>query len=263
MSIDRNVFTPVYHQLKELLMQDLHAGRLQPGERVPSEVELCRRYGVSRITVGRAIGDLVRQGLFYRVAGKGTFVAEHHVNQRGANKVIGVLFLGYTEILSSEFTPSAYSVIEGINRITIPRGWHTMLLNPDLVQLRLAQLKALGISGVIISGVKDVSHIRFLRRLNAHKIPYVLMDRHRLTDEFNYVEEFSASQIAAGTTYLIEMGHRCIAGLGHVATHQVYRNFLDGFRQACVARGVFNPALLKTIRKGAEHSVGAQFICGK
>jgi DNA-binding LacI/PurR family transcriptional regulator len=138
-----------------------------------------------------------------------------------------------------------------------------MLLNPDLVQLRLARLKALGISGVIISGVKDVSHIRFLRRLNAHKIPYVLMDRHRLTDEFNYVEEFSASQIAAGTTYLIEMGHRCIAGLGHVATHQVYRNFLDGFRQACVARGVFNPALLKTIRKGAEHSVGAQFICGK
>ncbi len=73
-SINRDVPIPYYYQLEGLLRQQIVAGRLQPGQQVPSEKQLCERYGVSRTTVRQAIGKLVAEGLVYHVKGKGTFV---------------------------------------------------------------------------------------------------------------------------------------------------------------------------------------------
>ena len=49
-------------------------GRWKPGDRLPSEAELVRRFGASRITVGRAVRDLQLAGLVERRAGSGTYV---------------------------------------------------------------------------------------------------------------------------------------------------------------------------------------------
>lgn len=65
---------PKHVQLREAL-EALIAEELKPGDMLPSERSLERTYGVSRITVRRAIGDLTAAGRLYRVRGKGTFVA--------------------------------------------------------------------------------------------------------------------------------------------------------------------------------------------
>jgi len=52
------------------------SGRLQSGEKLPSEEELRRHYGVSRITVRNALGRLEQEGLILRDRGRGTFVAD-------------------------------------------------------------------------------------------------------------------------------------------------------------------------------------------
>jgi GntR family transcriptional regulator len=66
---------PYYEQLKQLLVQGIERDSLEPGAMLPSEAELCERYGVSRTVVRQAVGELVNEGRLYRMRGKGTFVA--------------------------------------------------------------------------------------------------------------------------------------------------------------------------------------------
>ncbi|MNP10817.1 HTH-type transcriptional repressor YvoA [compost metagenome] len=67
---------PLYSQLKELLRGRILDGTYPPHSRMPSEAELGRAFGVSRITVRQALGDLQKEGLIFKLHGKGTFVAK-------------------------------------------------------------------------------------------------------------------------------------------------------------------------------------------
>lgn len=72
---------PKHEQLRGILT-DLVTAELAPGDRLPSERRLCTEYGVSRITVREAIGQLVSDGLLVRAPGKGTFVADRMARSR-------------------------------------------------------------------------------------------------------------------------------------------------------------------------------------
>lgn len=71
-------FSPLYQQIKALIMQGLESGEWKPGELIPSEVELGSRFKVSQGTVRKAIDELAAENLVLRRQGKGTFVATHH-----------------------------------------------------------------------------------------------------------------------------------------------------------------------------------------
>jgi GntR family transcriptional regulator len=78
-------FSPLYQQIKALILQSLEAGEWKPGEAIPSEMDLAARYRVSQGTVRKAIDELAAENLVMRRQGKGTFVAthaEHHVQYR-------------------------------------------------------------------------------------------------------------------------------------------------------------------------------------
>jgi multiple sugar transport system substrate-binding protein len=75
-AIDRSIPVPAYYQLKQLLKQRIEDGELRPGDRLPTEAELCDRYELSRTPVRQALQELVYEGLLIRTAGRGTFVAE-------------------------------------------------------------------------------------------------------------------------------------------------------------------------------------------
>jgi GntR family transcriptional regulator len=77
MSTSSPSFRPLYLQIKALLEKSLEAGEWRPGEAIPSEIELARRYGVSQGTVRKAIDALAADNLVVRRQGKGTFVATH------------------------------------------------------------------------------------------------------------------------------------------------------------------------------------------
>jgi GntR family histidine utilization transcriptional repressor len=65
---------PSYKRIKHDLLERIQRGDLKASDRVPSENELARKYGVSRLTVQRAIRELVAEGLLRRAQGAGTFV---------------------------------------------------------------------------------------------------------------------------------------------------------------------------------------------
>lgn len=70
-------FRPLYRQIQDLIVQALADREWQPGEMIPSEMELAARFEVSQGTVRRAIDELAAEHLLVRRQGKGTFVATH------------------------------------------------------------------------------------------------------------------------------------------------------------------------------------------
>lgn len=76
--LDRRSPMPLYFQLARVLTTAIDAGRWRPGDRLPSEGEICTAYEVSRATVRQALLRLENEGLIQRVKGRGTFVADAH-----------------------------------------------------------------------------------------------------------------------------------------------------------------------------------------
>ena len=76
-AVRRPAFSPLYQQIKALLVKSLQGGEWKPGEAIPSEMELAARFRVSQGTVRKAIDELATDNLLVRRQGKGTFVATH------------------------------------------------------------------------------------------------------------------------------------------------------------------------------------------
>lgn len=79
--LEKKSQSPLYQQLMTRLKNDITAGAYPAGARIPSEQVLCDTYGVSRVTVRKAMLDLVQEGLLVRRQGKGTFVADERIKR--------------------------------------------------------------------------------------------------------------------------------------------------------------------------------------
>jgi GntR family transcriptional regulator len=77
---EREPALPRYLTIEHALRAEI--ARLQPNDPLPTEAELCRRFGVSRMTAREGIRRLVDQGLLYRVRGRGSFVARAPVHRQ-------------------------------------------------------------------------------------------------------------------------------------------------------------------------------------
>lgn len=74
-------FSPLYQQIKVLILHSLQAGEWKPSSAIPSEIDLASRFKVSQGTVRKAIDELAAENLLVRRQGKGTFVATHAERQ--------------------------------------------------------------------------------------------------------------------------------------------------------------------------------------
>jgi len=72
--IDRQSSEPAYAQLANIIRRQIAEGAFRPGDQLPSEAQLCRRYGISPMTVRRSINLLADQDVVNTVQGRGTFV---------------------------------------------------------------------------------------------------------------------------------------------------------------------------------------------
>jgi GntR family transcriptional regulator len=82
--LDRSSPLPLYYQLKQILLKHIQSDAINPGDLLPSEKELEEKYGVSQITVRRALQDLTVEGHIVRKAGQGSFVRQTKLEDRSA-----------------------------------------------------------------------------------------------------------------------------------------------------------------------------------
>ncbi|MFC7754412.1 GntR family transcriptional regulator [Tsukamurella soli] len=153
---------PKHEQLR-VILEARCRDDLAPGDMLPSERQLCLDYGVSRITVREALGQMVSDGHLVRIRGKGTFVAERHARSRlhlasfhedmrrlGRNPTTVVLQTelrvptpSTTAALALRANEKAYHVkrlrLADGNPISIDDAWYTAALVPNLDRYDLSQ----------------------------------------------------------------------------------------------------------------------------
>lgn len=237
---------PKHRQVYSALASDIQSGRWKQGDRLPSEAELVKAFGVSRITVGRALRDLRLAGLIERRAGSGTFLRGHR--QAGALS-FGLLIpnLGETEIFEPicqgmMASPSArqHALLWGYDSMAADspeeRAWH-------LCQQYIER----HVSGVFfapleLTAKKDHWNERTGRAFDAARIPVILLDRPLLPDpeppryDLVGIDNRQAGRIVA--KHLLSLGCRRLAFIGLKHSAPTVNDREAGYREALFSHGL-------------------------
>lgn len=223
---------PKYQMLKKEIEQWLEEGRFQPEDMMPTEHEIAARYGMSRQTVRQAIGDLVNDGLLYRVQGKGTFVAKIRERTAGGAATIGMI----TTYISDYIFPH---IVRGAEAELRSRGCRLLLSSTDNDKAKerdsLNAFLEEPASGLIIEPTKSAQgnpNLDLYLELQRRGTPIVMLNERypELSFPCLKVDDEAGGYLAAD--HLIGLNHRVIAGFFKTDDLQgVHR--LKGFMRAC------------------------------
>lgn len=143
---DNDSQLPLYQQLVNLIENQINSGELKPGQRIPSEHELCKLHEISRTTVRQSLSDLEARGKVIRVKGRGTFIPKFV-----ARKPFDGL-TGFSKEVKYLYDRQAYSKVMSLKTILPEEEIAQMLgTNTDeaVIQVRRARfIQDVGIAGV-------------------------------------------------------------------------------------------------------------------
>lgn len=170
--------TPKHLQIRDELHRAITGAEYKDGQRIPSEVELAKRFGVSRPTVARALRDLEQDGIVQRRAGAGTYI---RLAKRETRYVFGLLIREVGEIfepichgLAQAGEGTRHELIWGNAPRNIPREIQAEKLCEQYVERK--------VSGVFwapleLTEQKDEVNWRIAEAFDRAGIPVVLLDR--------------------------------------------------------------------------------------
>ncbi len=252
MSIGSNK-VPKHQQIYGALERGIHSGRWKRGERLPSEAELVRQFGASRITVGRAVRDLQLAGLVERRAGSGTFV-------RSARPSGGLSFgllipdLGETEIFEPIWQGLMASPLAREHALLWGSSTAVTASKEERVWDLCRQYLERKVSGVFfapleLTPAKDEVNQRITRALDDARIPIVLLDRtavpypQRGHHDLVGIDNRRAGHVV--TDHLLGLGARRVAFVAMRNAAATVEAREAGYREALHARSLpFDPSLV-------------------
>lgn len=199
--------TPKHERLRAYLLKELSAGRLKPGDALPTELALANSAEVSRNTVRQALSGLERSGLIRRIRGRGTFVHESAMQRLKSGLDIFALVIPDTR---GGFYPSLQ---RGFNEASAALHNQVIVCDTDNDPFRqadaLLQLIDKKIAGVaIVPTTSPATPAHQIRPLHERGIPIVFCHR-RVEGIHAPLVSFSASEVGkrAGEA-MLEKGHR-------------------------------------------------------
>ncbi len=133
--LSREVPLPLYHQLKMVILREIEAGQWKPGDRLPTEDALAKRFEVSKITVRQALAELASDGHIRREQGRGTFVERPRV-QQGPRELTS-----FTEEMRRHGLVSVSRVLDQQTCPATPEIAAPLALEPGALIFRLRRLR--------------------------------------------------------------------------------------------------------------------------
>jgi len=237
--------THKYREILEKIQEEIALGKYKPGQRLPSETDLVRRYGASRKTVFRAMHELQSLGVVVRRIGSGTFVSQ---TSGVGSHVFGLLIpeLGQTEIFEG--------ICKGM--MEAPQAIHHSLLwgntapqenqKEEIAEQLCRHYISRKVSGVFFAPVEytpgrhEANH-RIMAALSKAHIPVVLLDRciERYPQRSNYdlvgIDNRRAAYLI--TEHLVRAGAKKIAFFARPNSAPTVDARIAGYREALLSSG--------------------------
>lgn len=220
---ERRTMVLLYQKIKEHLKEKIQNGK--PGQRLPSENELCKLFNVSHVTVQKAIKDLLDEAPIIRKKGKGTFVKTF--KHKNSTRLISIVLpLGYN--------PEDDFLFPIIRRLVDEfKNQHINLLIIPFKKKRMIDFHNL--SGIFWIAPFE-SQQKTIEEISLTGVPIIVINRIIEKPSVNYVSTDHYLGGKLGTEYLISKGHRKIAFIGlirdNTCTYQRYQGFCDALEKS-------------------------------
>lgn len=248
--------SPKYRVIYEDLIAAIKSGTFRPGDRLPSEAELCTRYQTSRITVAKAVNELQAKGLVSRRAGSGTHVLPPAL---ATGHVFGLLIpdLGRTEI----FEPICHGMMQ--SPLSKP---HSLLWGHSMGEAAeqekqaehlCHQYVAQKVSGVFFAPLeytpsKDAVNQRIVSAFDRAGIQVVLLDRcfapYSMRSKYDLVGIDNRRAGFLITQHLLHHGAKRVAFVTKPLSASTVVARIAGYREAVVSHG--DPLREDLVRRG-------------
>lgn len=226
-----------YIKLYQWLKEQIASGKMGPGSKVYSELKLAEMFQISRQTVRQGISILENEGLVTRIQGSGTYVTEQSGKFiRRNTKVIGVIMTYVDDYIFP-------SIISGINAYLAEAGYTINLYitynrrcNEEKILRTIMESQ---VDGLIIEPTKSnlINTNKELYEQLACKLPCILVNCYYPSLNLPYVMPDNIESVRMITNYLIERGHRRIAGVFKIDDEQGNLRF-SGYAQALQENGL-------------------------
>lgn len=181
--IDKNSPIPVYYQLKNDLISKIAEGVWKAGDCIASERELCEIYGVSRMTIRQAIGELVQEGILIRLKGKGTYVCEQTFKQKD--------MMSFTEMINQMGKNLKTEVIE-FEKIETPEDFSDIFSLEELYKITRKRI----VDDICVALERVYIPVDYCGYIDSIMLKGSL---YNILEGFGYKVEYSQSSIAAIT----------------------------------------------------------------
>lgn len=203
-----------YGELIDYINNLIREGKLNPGDKIYSENELCEMFHVSRQTVRKAIGLLEEQGIVRRVRGSGTYISyDRRENLEQRNRIAVI-----TTYVESYIFPKT---IQGIERVLFDRGYSVQIaFTNNTLEREKNILEDIisrdDVAGIIVEGTKSGlpnPNLYLYRQLMRRKIPIIFINTFYPELETPHVSLNDVKAAELAVNYLIDKGHRDIAAI--------------------------------------------------
>lgn len=227
-------YRPLYERIYQDLIRQIRQEEFVVGEKIPTEAELVDHYGVSRITVRRALSQLEQEGLLQRIAGRGSFVTrpetKHKINGHGA---IGMILSDFSESYGLELVTG---VERACREAEIPLFLSRSGTSVEVESEAIERLLSVGCSGLILMPQQRAYYNADVVRLILDDFPVVILDRKLTGIQAPCISSDNKTISYHMTMKLLELGHREIAFVSnplHSATtlRERHQGFIKAFRE--------------------------------
>lgn len=250
--------TTKYNMVKRAVKSKIIDGTYSPNQKISSESELMKEFGVSRHTVRLAIGDLVTKGWLYREQGSGTFCADRsklNNNQKlSTQKSIAIV----TTYLSDYIFPS---IIRGAESRLSDEGYQVSIFstnnNHENERNILEKILTQQFDGVIVEPTKSGysnPNITYYLNLEHTAIPYIMINA--FYDELEPISIVMDDEKSGflQAEHLIKLGHKKIVGCFKTDDTQGIKR-MKGFLKAHRQNNIpINPSNIITYNTEEKHT---------
>ncbi len=237
---------PIYGKLKETIIREIKNQTLKEDDAILSERLLTEKFGISRISVRKALKELINENYLYTIPGKGTYVRGLQAKgERPAAKTHNIAYIFWNAEQSVISIPYFAHIIAGAEKECDRANYHLLIStfpkeneSADSLPTLIQQGK---VDGVLLEGVDLPTYWRVNEILPAvilSNFLYISEEAGERIDDVDYVASNNAVAMLSVLGYLKRLGHHKIGFLFQTGRHSTFAERLQGFLLAAKKLGL-------------------------